>query len=161
MKYPFISTIYYEENIFVYNYLYLLVNPIINRMVAPINNLVAPINRMVAPINNLVSTMYSSLDPFIGEDFMINICQNETQIFWETLNYTKIKQTMDALANNFGDEKYYWDLRDADGQLLAECRSGTFELDGEISVRPNNNHVKCYETSADAMIYQINQILYR
>lgn len=136
MQYSFISTIYYEQNIFVYNYLYLLVNPIINRMVEP---------------------MQSSFDPFIGEDFMIDICQNKTQIFWQTLDYDRITQTMNALANNFGDKQYYWDLRDTNNQLLAECRSETFELDGEISVRPNNNNH--LQSKAEAMIYEISKIL--
>ena len=45
---------------------------------------------------------------------------------------------MNALAESFGDDNYYWDLRKilhCDKPLIGECRSGTFELDGEISVR--------------------------
>ena len=38
------------------------------------------------------------------------------------------------ITNYLGVNKYYWDIHYINGNLIAECRSGIFELDGEISV---------------------------
>jgi hypothetical protein len=40
----------------------------------------------------------------------------------------------DTIVNYLGVNKYYWDIHYRNGNLIAECRSGVFELDGEISI---------------------------
>ncbi len=132
MSFPYVSTIYYERNLIVYNNLYLLVNKALNL------------------------NMRSTLDTYSCDDFIIDILQEELRISWKTLDYEIIQITMTKLANAFGSENYYWNLY-YENQFIAECRSGTFELDGEISVINGERNIVYIR--ADIMFVKIQELL--
>lgn len=132
MTFPYVSTIYYERNLIVHNNLYLLVNKALNL------------------------NMRSTLDTYSCDDFIIDILQEELRISWKTLDYEIIQITMTKLANAFGSENYYWNLYH-ENQFMAECRSGTFELDGEISVINGERNIVYIR--ADIMFSQIQELL--
>ncbi len=132
MSFPYVSTIYYERNLIVYNNLYLLVNKALNL------------------------NMRSTLDTYSCDDFIIDILQEELRISWKTLDYEIIQITMTKLANAFGSENYYWNLY-YENQFIAECRSGTFELDGEISVINGERNIVYIR--ADIMFVKIQEII--
>jgi hypothetical protein len=132
MSFPYVSTIYYERNLIVYNNLYLLVNKALNL------------------------NMRSTLDTYSCDDFIIDILQEELRISWKTLDYEIIKITMTKLANAFGSENYHWDLYYGI-EFMAECRSGTFELDGELSIRDDEMIPNIIR--ADIMFSKIQELL--
>lgn len=132
MSFPYVSTIYYERNLIVHNNLYLLVNKALNL------------------------NMRSTLDTYSCDDFIIDILQEELRISWKTLDYEIIQITMTKLANVFGSENYYWNLYYGN-QFIAECRSGTFELDGEISVINGERNIVYIR--ADIMFVKIQELL--
>ena len=68
-------------------------------------------------------------------DFHLISTKTEISIYWHNLDYERIKEYNNKIINYLGLSKYYWDIQDRkSGELLAECRSGVFELDGEISI---------------------------
>jgi len=70
----------------------------------------------------------------IEPDFHLISSKDEIKIYWLNLDYERIKDYNDKIVNYLGVSKYYWDIHYRAGNLIAECRSGVFELDGEISV---------------------------
>jgi hypothetical protein len=71
----------------------------------------------------------------IEPDFHLITTKDALNIYWRNLNFDIIKEYNDKIVNILGVSKYYWDIHDSySGNLIAECRSGIFELDGEISV---------------------------
>ena len=71
----------------------------------------------------------------IEPDFHLTSCKDYINIYWLNLDYERIKDYNDKIVNLLGVSKYYWEIHErVSGKFLAECRSGVFELDGEISV---------------------------
>ena len=71
----------------------------------------------------------------IEPDFHLTSSKDNIKIYWLHLDYERIKDYNDKIVNFLGVSKYYWDIDDREsGNFIAECRSGVFELDGEISV---------------------------
>lgn len=71
----------------------------------------------------------------IEPDFHLTSSKDNIKIYWLHLDYERIKEYNDKIVNFLGVSKYYWDIDDREsGNFIAECRSGLFELDGEISV---------------------------
>lgn len=71
----------------------------------------------------------------IEPDFHLISSKDNIKFYWLNLDYERIKEYNDKIVNFLGVSKYYWDIKHRESeQLLAECRSGVFELDGEISV---------------------------
>ena len=70
----------------------------------------------------------------IEPDFHLISEKDEIKIYWLNLDYDRIKMYNDTIVNYLGVSKYYWDIHYRNGNLIAECRSGVFELDGEISI---------------------------
>ena len=71
----------------------------------------------------------------IEPDFHLKSSKDNIKIYWLHLDYERIKEYNDKIVNCLGVSKYYWDIDDREsGNFIAECRSGVFELDGEISV---------------------------
>ena len=71
----------------------------------------------------------------IEPDFHLISSKDVIKIYWLNLDYERIKEYNDKIVNCLGVSKYYWDIHDGEsGNFIAECRSGVFELDGEISV---------------------------
>lgn len=71
----------------------------------------------------------------IEPDFHLTSSNDNIKIYWLNLDYERIKEYNDKIVNFLGVSKYYWDIHDREaGNFIAECRSGEFELDGEISV---------------------------
>jgi hypothetical protein len=70
----------------------------------------------------------------IEPDFHLISEKDEIKIYWLNLDYERIKMYNDTIVNYLGVNKYYWDIHYRNGNLIAECRSGVFELDGEISI---------------------------
>jgi hypothetical protein len=70
----------------------------------------------------------------IEPDFHLTSSKDNIKIYWLNLDYERIKMYNDKIVNYLGVSKYYWDIHYRNGNLIAECRSGVFELDGEISI---------------------------
>ena len=70
----------------------------------------------------------------IEPDFHLISEKDEIKIYWLNLDYERIKDYNNKIVNYLGVNKYYWDIHYRNGNLIAECRSGVFELDGEISI---------------------------
>ena len=86
----------------------------------------------------------------IEPDFHLISSKDEIKIYWLNLDYERIKDYNDKIVNYLGVSKYYWDIQDRkSGELLAECRSGVFELDGEISISDPAN--RKYDNITDSL----------
>ena len=71
----------------------------------------------------------------IEPDFHLISSKDVIKIYWLNLDFERIKEYNDKIVNCLGVSKYYWDIHHSEsGDFIAECRSGEFELDGEISV---------------------------
>lgn len=71
----------------------------------------------------------------IEPDFHLTSSKDNIKIYWLHLDYERINEYNDKIVNFLGVSKYYWDIHDLEsGNFIAECRSGVFEMDGEISI---------------------------
>jgi hypothetical protein len=69
----------------------------------------------------------------IEPDFHLISSKDVIKIYWLNLDFERIKEYNDKIVNCLGVSKYYWEIHDSEsGNFIAECRSGVFELDGEI-----------------------------
>ena len=56
-------------------------------------------------------------------------------IYWLNLDYERIQEYNNRIVKYLGVSKYYWDIYNREtNEFIAECRSGVFELNGEISI---------------------------
>ena len=71
----------------------------------------------------------------IEPDFHLISSKDVIKIYWLNLDYERIKEYNDKIVGCLGVSKYYWDIHHCETrEFIAECRSGEFELDGEISI---------------------------
>ncbi len=73
-------------------------------------------------------------------DFHLISSKVDITIYWLNLDYERINEYNNRIVKYLGVNKYYWDIYDRESnEFIAECRSGAFELNGEISISDTVN----------------------
>jgi hypothetical protein len=73
-------------------------------------------------------------------DFHLISSKVDITIYWLNLDYERINEYNNRIVKYLGVNKYYWDIYDRESnEFIAECRSGVFELNGEISISDKGN----------------------